>query len=529
GGRNAMAGPVYYTDMYPAATRYPDYYNGKLIIYEWMRGWMKAVTMLPNGDFDKMEPFAPGVKMNSDIDMEVGPDGKLYLLEYGTGWFTQNPDAGLARIDYIGGNLPPVVSTLNIDKTSGLLPFTVKASTTARDPEKGKLTYTWDLGNGTKKETPDPTLEYTYTTAGDYTITVEAKDDQGATARSEGVAVYAGNEEPTVSIQLKGGNKSFYLPGTPVGYAVDVKDNDTAKIDPANLYVSVDYVQGYDKSGVPMGHHQGQASVSGKQLTQTLDCKSCHKEADKSIGPAFLLVAQKYQKDPKAASYLANKIVKGGGGVWGDQAMSAHPALSQGDVNAMVTWILSLANKEAVKKSLPQTGSITPPKDTKPGSAMVITASYTDKGGNNIKALTGKTTLSLRSNTLSFTGQEKTKGFNPFKYNGQYLLIFPAGEGWFASDAVDLSGVGSVSLTCGWQAPPKKPLSFEARLDAPDGKLLGKSTVTPSQGKDGPVRFAVATLPVNAVTDGKEHVLYFVYKGVEAISGGIFSLTFNSK
>ena len=44
---------------------YPDYYNGKLIIYDWMRGWIKAVTMQPNGDFDKMEPFCAGVKMNS--------------------------------------------------------------------------------------------------------------------------------------------------------------------------------------------------------------------------------------------------------------------------------------------------------------------------------------------------------------------------------------------------------------------------------------------------------------------------------
>ncbi len=85
GGRNAMAGPVYYTDMFPKETRLPDYYNNKLIIYDWIRGWVKAVTMLPNGDFDKMEPFFPSLKVNSLIDMEVGPDGKLYLLEYGTG------------------------------------------------------------------------------------------------------------------------------------------------------------------------------------------------------------------------------------------------------------------------------------------------------------------------------------------------------------------------------------------------------------------------------------------------------------
>ena len=534
GGRNAMAGPVYYTDLYPAATRYPDYYNGKLIIYEWMRSWMKAVTMQPNGDFDKMEPFAPGVKMNSVIDMEVGPDGRLYLLEYGTGWFHQNPDAGLARIDYIGGNLPPVVGGVSVDKTSGLLPFTVKAAVVARDPEKGKLTYSWDLGNGIKKETTEPTLDYTYTTAGDYTITVQAKDDQGAAVTSEGVAVYAGNEEPTVTIALKGGNKSFYLPGVAVSYAVSVKDNDTGAIDPANLYVAVDYVQGYDKTGVPMGHQQGQTAVSGKQLTQTLDCKSCHKEADKSVGPSFMQVALKYQKDPKAPGYLADKIIKGGAGVWGDQAMSAHPALAQSDVNSIVTWILSLGSTEAVKKSLLPSGSIVAPTDVKPGRSMVITASYTDKGGNNIKALTGKTTLSLRSNTLFFTGTEKTKGFTPFKYNGQNIMIFPAGEGWLPSASVDLTGVSSISLACGWQAPPKMPLTFEARLDSPDGQSLGKGTVMPGAsagaGNKGAATFAIATVPFRtAVTDGKEHVVYFLYKGAEPISGGIVSLTFNSK
>lgn len=101
GGRNAMAGPIYYTDMFPQETRYPDYYNGKLFVYDWIRGWFKAVTMLPNGDFDKMEPFMGGVKFNSPIDMEVGPDGKFYVLEYGSGWFSKNPDAGISRIDFV--------------------------------------------------------------------------------------------------------------------------------------------------------------------------------------------------------------------------------------------------------------------------------------------------------------------------------------------------------------------------------------------------------------------------------------------
>ena len=131
-----MAGPVYYADMYPKETRLPDYYDGKLIIYEWIRGWIKAVTLSPNGDFDKMEPFLSNIKTSSLIDMEMGPDGKLYFLEYGSGWFTKNEDAGLYRIDFNSGNRAPSIAAINVDKETGVLPFTVKATVDASDPEK---------------------------------------------------------------------------------------------------------------------------------------------------------------------------------------------------------------------------------------------------------------------------------------------------------------------------------------------------------------------------------------------------------
>lgn len=100
GGRTAMAGPVYYSDLYPKETRYPSYYDGKFFFNEWMRGFIKAVSIKPNGDYDRMEPFMPSTKFHSAIDIEVGPDGRFYVLEYGTGWFSKNADAGLSRIDY---------------------------------------------------------------------------------------------------------------------------------------------------------------------------------------------------------------------------------------------------------------------------------------------------------------------------------------------------------------------------------------------------------------------------------------------
>lgn len=530
GGRNAMAGPVYYTDMWPKETRLPDYYNGKLIIYDWIRGWMKAVTMLPNGDFDKMEPFMEHTKLNSCIDMEVGPDGKLYLLEYGSGWFSKNEDAGISRIDYNAGNIAPKITALNVDKTSGSLPLAVKASVIAKDIEKDKLSYIWDFGNGTKKETETPEINYTYTTPGDFKITVEVKDAQGATTKSEGYSLYAGNEEPKVSIELTGGNRSFYMPGKPVNYSVVVKDNDTAKMDPANLFVSVDYAgEGYDKAANTFGHQQGAATITGKSLTLSLDCKGCHKENEKSIGPAYTAVAQKYQKDANAMNYLTQKIIKGGGGVWGEVAMPAHPNLSASDATQIVTWVMSLGNKAVTKKSLPPSGTINPATNQKPGSVLLITASYTDRGGNNIKALTGQTTVSLKSNNITFNGNEQVKGFTYHKFNSLGLLLLPQQGGWFKIDNVDLTGVTSANLNLGWQKPPNQDLNFEARMDSPEGRLIGQGTLAASQSTRGT---GVARINFPAVTDGKFHNIYIVYKPkdpTQPVQCGLTSVQFLGK
>jgi hypothetical protein len=283
-----MAGPVYYTDMYPKETRLPDYYNNKLFIYEWIRGWIKVVTMLPNGDFDKMEPFIGNTKLNNLIDMEVGPDGKLYLLEYGTGWFTKNPDAGLSRIDYNSGNRPPKLTNLKVNKTSGVLPLALEASIEAEDPENDKLTYKWDLGNGIKKETTVPSLSYTIDKAGEYNVSVEVTDDKKASSKSDAISLYAGNEAPSVDINITG-NKSFYFPGKQVSYNVLVKDNDdsAASKNLDGLIVSADYIEGRDRAGASMGHQVLTEATMGRNLMLTLDCKTCPQRS-RQIYRAFL-------------------------------------------------------------------------------------------------------------------------------------------------------------------------------------------------------------------------------------------------
>ncbi len=531
GGRNAMAGPVYYIDMFPKESRFPDYYNGKLFIYDWIRGWIKAVTTLPNGDFDKMEPFMEHTKLNNCIDFEVGLDGKFYLLEYGSGWFSKNPDAGLSRIDYISGNRAPKIAAINVDKTTGVLPFAGKATVDAKDPENDKMTYSWDFGNGTHKETTTPEVDFNYSTVGDYKLSVIVKDSHGDSTASDAVELYAGNEMPEIDIQITNANKSFYLPGKPVTYAVTVKDNDTSKIDPANLFVSLDYVSGLDKASVAIGHQQASATVSGKSLALSLDCKSCHKEAEKSIGPSFMQVAQKYNINPNAMDYLTEKIVKGGGGVWGEAQMSAHPTLPKNDVHQIVQWILSLANQSAIKKSLPASGTITPsPHGEKPDASLVLSASYTDKGGNNIKALTGRGAIVLNSNTFKFNGNEKMQTYTTINYNGMTVMIVPKEEGWFAIDSIDLTGVTSSNLMMGWQEAPKYGYDFEIKLDAPNGKSIGTGALTvPQNSKQHQMMVHV---PLQPVADGQFHAVYIISKPKDAKETGqlgINSVQFNAK
>ena len=514
GGRCTMAGPVYYTDMFPDSTRYPEYYNGKLFFYDWIRNWIKVVTMRPNGDFDNMEPFMENTKFNNVSDMEVGPDGRLYVLEYGSGWFARNDNAGLSRLDFNGGNRPPKISSLTVDKTSGDLPLQIIASVKANDPDKDAVSYIWHIGNQIQKKTTDPTLQYTLDKVGDYAISVEVKDDKNAVSTSNAVNVYAGNAAPTVQVNIAG-NKTFYFPGTPVKYNVDVQDKDDTSMDVNNLMVTADYSAEKDKAANSQGGLL-ERQMAGKNLMLSLDCKGCHKVDTKSVGPAFINVAQRYQKNPKATAVLAEKIIKGGSGNWGEVAMAAHPDLKESDAKQIVSWILSLGNADQKIKSLPQQGSVnaTMNKPVKDNGILTIYAAYTDKGGNNIKPLMGSGAVELQNSKMTFEGVNKMEGYSKATFNGNSYLIIPD-EGWFRIDSVDLTDITKASLNMGWQKPPVAGYTFEVHLDSQKGEKIGEFSFAGKSGEktaNSKPEFATITSSISPVKDGKMHDLYIVSK-----------------
>ena len=80
----------------------------------------------------------------------------------------------------------------------------------------------------------------------------------------------------------------------------------------------------------------------GLELIGKSDCLTCHKLNEASTGPAYSAVAAKYRGQSDMIDSLANKIIKGGSGVWGEVPMIAHPQISKEDAQAMVHYVLSV-------------------------------------------------------------------------------------------------------------------------------------------------------------------------------------------
>jgi cytochrome c5 len=77
------------------------------------------------------------------------------------------------------------------------------------------------------------------------------------------------------------------------------------------------------------------------ELLQKFGCLACHAADKKVIGPSYKEVAAKYAADKNAASALVKKVKAGGQGVWGQVPMPPNPQVSDGDLQAMVKFILT--------------------------------------------------------------------------------------------------------------------------------------------------------------------------------------------
>jgi len=100
GGRCACAGPVYHFDKKLGSQRkLPEEFDNTLFLFDWARSWIIAVKLNAGGNIVSMRRFAEHLKFKRPIEMELGPDGCLYLIEFGTAW-ERNKDSQIIRLEY---------------------------------------------------------------------------------------------------------------------------------------------------------------------------------------------------------------------------------------------------------------------------------------------------------------------------------------------------------------------------------------------------------------------------------------------
>jgi cytochrome c len=99
----------------------------------------------------------------------------------------------------------------------------------------------------------------------------------------------------------------------------------------------------------PKKQSSSELIAQGQALVNQSDCKTCHHLTNKLIGPAHQEVAKKYEFTRANISMLADKIINGGSGNWGEIPMTAHPDLSRGDAEKMAMYVLSLDGEQPPK------------------------------------------------------------------------------------------------------------------------------------------------------------------------------------
>jgi cytochrome c len=536
GGRNAMAGPVFHSDDFANAPyAFPNYYDDKLFIYDWMRGWIMTITMDQDGNYRSMERFMPNYKFSNPMDMEFAANGDLYMLEYGTGWFQGNDDARLIRIRYNGGNRKPEIQ-LSSDKQGGAIPLTWKISSRGtKDADGDALKYSWTISskNGYYKVFNTPDAEVNLTKAGSYKATLTVTDSKGS-SNSQSVKVIAGNEPPLLSFDMPKGSRSFYFANKPFEYEVKVNDKedgslDNGKISPERVSVNIDYLpEGYDKVTITQGHRDADVSAEyavGKKLIAGSDCKSCHSPYKKSIGPSYTLISGKYKGNSGAIEKLTKKVISGGGGVWGQNVMAAHPQLTATDAAEMIKYILNIGPDKPKEKSLPLKGSYTAKvaSTDKGHGVYILRAAYKDRGANGLPGISAEQSYTLRNAKVGPHDFDDYKDASKMTFGGNAFVI-PRADAYMRLNQIDLNHINAVYISANAPKPQLNAAGgkIEVHADTPGGTLLGASEflqATDNMSFGGkPLR-----IPLQPITG--LHDLYFVFLNPQADGKSLMIVT----
>jgi cytochrome c len=515
GGRTAMAGP--WIPKSGKGVKLPAYYFGKLIVYDWMRDWVFAVDPNPS-EKPKLERILSRFTFSNPNDMEIGPDGSLYVLEYGTNWFLLNADARLSKIEYSLNNHAPVAK-IKADKNIGGIPLKVSFSSLGSfdDDVDDSLSYEWRISSASTVDSRKKDFIFNFTKPGIFTVRLVVTDKSGNSAATS-MQIKVGNYPPKINIDLAG-NQSFYWPGTTIGYQVQIDDKEdgstrNGKITSSEIKAFSDILhQTEDQTTQAQGHQIQTDEAIGLSLINSSDCKSCHQEKIRSAGPSYLEVANRYRGKPSSLGILGKKVITGGAGNWGDHAMSAHPQLAFDDAKKMVSYILSM-KEETGSKSIASKGSFVSP-NLNELDQILLSAIYKDKGAPGIESIEEKKTINLRYPKLNAVDYDDLKeAWKKANYGkAPFFMRLTNGTSFLKFNEIDLFEVSQIQVNA--MASGDIPLFLEIRTDSAKGPVVGrKQLIKSTHGLD----FQAQIIPISASRGKKD--LYFTLSGISQPTKG---------
>lgn len=231
GGGAPMGGPVYsYDPELDSAVKWPAYWDGKALFGEWNQGRMYSFQLTGEQrddlvDINRVLPgiFDPSAGFDRPMDFDFGPDGALYVVDWGSGFGGNNDSSGVYKVNYVEGD-PAPIARASADVTDGLAPLNVQFSSEGtRHPAGQPISLQWTFGDGSAPSTEaNPT--HTYTENGRYTAQLVATDAAGQTGVAN-VTIVVGNLAPEVSITFPD-DGGFFDWGDQVRYEIAVDDPD---------------------------------------------------------------------------------------------------------------------------------------------------------------------------------------------------------------------------------------------------------------------------------------------------------------